>query len=235
MPSAVIFGARNLGKAVIDLLVAQGWEVTGAARSQSTLDGVTAAGATAVEADITDPASVRDTIAAAAQAQGGVDLVLNAAAAYGGSRGGHFGGGPILEAGPEDFDSWTAAPARAAFTFLSGAAPFMVEQGRPGTLIQVTGGSARRAMAGRGLWAAGSFGVRAITNAAALELRPQGIHVALLIVDAGIEPLANAGQGGEASADPREIADAVLFLATQGARAATHELQVTPLAATWVP
>ena len=42
-------------------------------------------------------------------------------------------------------------------------------------------------MPGRGLWAAGAFGVRAITQAAALELRPQGIHVALLIVDAGIE------------------------------------------------
>ena len=44
-------------------------------------------------------------------------------------------------------------------------------------------------MPGRGLWAAGSFGVRAITNAAALELRPQGIQVTLLIVDAGIQPL----------------------------------------------
>src|SRR3954454_1736475 len=93
MPSAVVFGARNLGKAVIDLLVAEGWAVTGAARSQRTLEGVAATGATAVESDITDPASVRATIAAAAEVQGGVDLVLNAAAAYGGTRGGHFGGG----------------------------------------------------------------------------------------------------------------------------------------------
>jgi NADP-dependent 3-hydroxy acid dehydrogenase YdfG len=38
-----------------------------------------------------------------------------------------------------------------------------------------------------------------------------------------------------ALADPREIADAVAFLADQGARAATHELQVTPLAERWVP
>ena len=88
MPSAVIFGARNLGKAVIDLLVAEGWAVTGAARSQSTLEGVAATGATAVEADITDAANVRATIAAAAEAQGGVDLVVNAAAAYGRARGG---------------------------------------------------------------------------------------------------------------------------------------------------
>src|SRR2546423_56727 len=106
------------------------------------------------------------------------------------------------------------------------------------TLIQVTGGSARRAMPGRGLWAAGAFAVRAITQAAALELREQGIHVALLIVDAGIEPFEGGGREGverAALADPREIADAVAFLANQGARAATHELQVTPLAERWVP
>ena len=93
-------------------------------------------------------------------------------------------------------------------------------------------------MPGRGLWAAGAFGVRAITQAAALELRPRGIHVALLIVDAGIQPASGPPREGVASetlADPSEIADAVRFLAGQGTRAATHELQVTPLAETWVP
>ena len=92
-------------------------------------------------------------------------------------------------------------------------------------------------MPGRGLWAAGSFGVRALTNAAALELREHGIHVALLVVDAGIEPLAGApaGRSSDALADPRELAAAVAFLASEGARGATHELQVTPLAERWVP
>jgi NADP-dependent 3-hydroxy acid dehydrogenase YdfG len=93
-------------------------------------------------------------------------------------------------------------------------------------------------MPGRGLWAAGSFGVRALTHASALELRGEGIHVALLIIDAGIEPVSGEARPGvsrEALADPRRLAEAVLFLAEQGARAATHELQITPLAETWVP
>ncbi len=75
--------------------------------------------------------------------------------------------------------------------------------------------------------------MRAITNAVALELRTRGIQVTLLIVDAGIEPLDGSTRPGvapEALADPRRIADAVLFLANQDARSATHELQVTPLA-----
>src|SRR4051794_7453173 len=236
--SALVFGARNLGRAVIEALVAGGWQVAGAARSQETLDGVTAAGALALQADVTDQANVRATVQAAADAHGGIDLVVNAASAYGGTRRGPFGGGPLAEADADAFDAWAAAPARAAFTFLSRAASFPVAQGRPATLIQVTGGSARRAMPGRGLWAAGAFGVRAITQAAALELRPQRIHVALLIVDAGIEPIAGGGRPGvdpAALADPRQVADAVVFLAEQGPRAATHELQVTPLAETWVP
>ncbi|MCW2952668.1 MAG: family oxidoreductase, partial [Conexibacter sp.] len=183
-------------------------------------------------------ASVERALAEAAAAHGGVELVVNAAAAYGGTRSGPFGGGPIAAAAPDAFDAWAAAPARAAFAFLSAAGAFAVEQGRPATLVQVTGGSSRRAMPGRGLWAAGAFGVRAITQAAALELREQGIHVALLIIDAGIEPLSGELRPGatrEALADPRKLAEAVAFLADQDARAATHELQLTPLAETWVP
>ena len=173
-----------------------------------------------------------------AEAHGPVGLVVNAAAAYGGDRSGPFGGGPLAQAGVEAFDSWAVAPARSAFGFLSGAGRFLQAQAVPATLIQATGGSARRAMPARGLWAAGSFGVRALTHAAALELRGEGIHVALLIIDAGIEPMSGEARPGvnrEALADPRRVAEAVLFLAEQGARAATHELQITPLAETWVP
>jgi NAD(P)-dependent dehydrogenase (short-subunit alcohol dehydrogenase family) len=236
--SAIVFGARNLGRAVIEALVADGWAVAGVARSQATLDGVTEAGGLALQADVTDPASVYAALSEVAAAHGAVDLALNAASAYGGDRAGPFGGGPIVEADLSGFDSWAAAPARAAFSFLSASGRFAVEQGGPATLVQVTGGSARRAMPGRGLWSAGAFGVRAITNAAALELRPVGIHVALLIVDAGIQPLSGAPRAGvspEVLADPRRIAEAVLFLADQDARAATHELQLTPLAEAWTP
>ena len=64
-------------------------------------------------------------------------------------------------------------------------------------------------MPGRGLWAAGAFSTRAITQAAAQELREQGIHVALLIVDAGIEPVDGVPEDQrDAFADPRQIAKA---------------------------
>jgi NAD(P)-dependent dehydrogenase (short-subunit alcohol dehydrogenase family) len=235
--SAVVFGARNLGRAVIEQLTGEGWGVVGVARSQATLDRVAQTAAMAVEGDVTDAAGVRAVLERAAAAHGRVDLVVNAAAPYGGDRSGPFGGGPLSEAPAAAFDDWAAAPARAAFTFLSATGAFLLAQGGPATVIQVTGGSARRAMPGRGLWAAGSFGVRALANAAALELREHGIHVALLIVDAGIEPMdgETRGRPTETLADPRALAESVAFLAEQGTRSATHELQVTPLAERWVP
>jgi NAD(P)-dependent dehydrogenase (short-subunit alcohol dehydrogenase family) len=235
--SAVVFGARNLGRAVVELLVEHGWSVAAIATSDATLKAIGDSGALALRGDVTDEESVLRVLTRAAEAHDGVELVVNAAAPYGGDRSGPFGGGPIAAARPEAFAAWAGSPAAAAFSFLSATGRFLLAQGSRATVVQVTGGSARRVIAGRGPWAAGSFALRALTQAAALELRESGIHVALLIVDAGIEPLAGGlpGQSVEALADPRELAAAVLFLADQGPRGATHELQVTPLAERWVP
>ena len=131
--SALVFGARNLGRGVIENLRADGWAVAAVARSESTLATAQAAGALAMQGDITDPDSIREALTKTAEAHGAVDLVVNAASAYGGTRSGPFGGGPLAEAGPTAFDDWAAAPGRAAFTFLSAAARFAVEQGRPAT------------------------------------------------------------------------------------------------------
>jgi 3-oxoacyl-[acyl-carrier protein] reductase len=236
MPSVLLLGARNLGGAILDHLLGAGWSGAAVAHSDETLERVRSRGALALQADAADPAQLRDAIARAREELGGLDLLVNAVSASrppAGSRSG-FGGGPLAEATLEGWRGWGGAVAEQGFVFLSEGARALRAQGRGGTLIQATGGSARRAMPGRGLWAAGAFGVRAITTAAAQELREHGIHVSLLIVDAGIEPFEGAG-GDPATADPREIATAVAFLAEQGARAATHELQVTPLAERWVP
>src|SRR4029077_1260628 len=132
----------------------------------------------------------------AASAHGGVDLAVNAASAYGGERSGAFGGGPIAETYPGALAARAAAPARAAFSFLSASGRFALAQERPATLIQVTGGSARRAMPGRGLWAAGSCGVRAITKAAALDFATQGIRATPVIGAAAFQPLDGSSRPG---------------------------------------
>jgi NAD(P)-dependent dehydrogenase (short-subunit alcohol dehydrogenase family) len=234
MPSLVVLGARNLGGAILEHHLAAGWQGGAVARSDDTLERVRAAGGLALRADASDPAELRGALERARAELGALDLVVNAVSAARPPSSGPFGGGPFAAATVDGFRGWTAAVAEQAFVFLSEG----VRAGA-GTLIQITGGSARRAIAGRGLWAAGAAATRALTHAAALELREQGIHVALLIVDATIESpktvAMTRGRAPEETADQAEIARAVEYLANQSKRGWTHELVVTPSGDRWLP
>src|SRR3954452_19078889 len=166
MPALVVLGARNLGGAILQHHLGAGWQGAAVARSADTLESVRAAGGLALEADASDPGELRAALERARAELGPLDLGVNAGGAGHPPSSGPFGGGPFAEATLEGFRGWTAAVAEQAFVFLS-------EGVRAGarTLIQVTGGSARRAIAGRGLWAAGAAATRALTHSAALELR----------------------------------------------------------------
>ena len=233
--SALILGARNLGGAIADHLRSDGWETACVARSAETLEAVSARGHRAIAADA---ASIEDLNRAIAEA-GDVELIVNAVSASRPPRsGGPFGGGPLDGAGLDDFHGWTVAVAEQAFTFLHCGIAAMKRRGG-GTLIQMTGGSSRRAMPERGLWAAGAFATKAMVHAAAQELRSEGIHVAIVAIDAVIESPKTAGFAGDtpadALADMRLIAQAVQFLAEQERRAWTHELVLTPAGDRWLP
>jgi NAD(P)-dependent dehydrogenase (short-subunit alcohol dehydrogenase family) len=236
--AVVVLGARNLGGAIIDLFVRRGWRAAGIARSDATLAQVRDRGALALSADASDPQSLHAALTAARRELGALDAVVNAVSAARAPAGGRFGGGELAAADLEAFRGWTAAVAEQAFVFLSTATRALRASGG-GTLVQITGGSARRAMPGRGLWAAGAFATRALVQAAAQELREEGIHAALLAVDATIESPKTAAftadRPREALADMEEVAEAVWFLVKQKARGLTHELVVTPAAERWVP
>jgi NAD(P)-dependent dehydrogenase (short-subunit alcohol dehydrogenase family) len=239
MPTAAVLGARNLGGAVARHLTATGWSVASVARSDASFDGVRDTVALTLRGDAADPADLERVLAEARDGLGGLDLVVNAVSA---SRppagGGPFGGGPVADATLEGFRGWGVAVAEQAFVFLSTGARTL-RAGGGGTLVQVTGGSARRAFPGRGAWAAGTHALRALTHAAAQELRAEGIHVALLVADGTIaSPKTEgyvSGQPAEALLDQDELAQAVAFLATQTPRGLTHELVVTPSGDRWTP
>jgi NADP-dependent 3-hydroxy acid dehydrogenase YdfG len=235
--TVVVLGARNLGGAIIDHFLERGWSAAGVARSEDTLAQVSERGALAVGADASDPDSLRTALSTVRSEYGSLDAVVNAVSAFRAPSGGAFGGGEVAAADLDAFRGWTVAVAEQAFVFLSVGAGALGEGG--GALVQITGGSSRRAFPGRGLWAAGAFATRALVQAAAQELRGQGIHVALLAVDATIEsPKTEAftrGVDRDALADMGEVARAVSYLVEQGPRALTHELQVTPAGERWVP
>jgi NAD(P)-dependent dehydrogenase (short-subunit alcohol dehydrogenase family) len=236
--AVVVLGARNLGGAIIEHFAQRGWSAAAVARSPETLDAARDRGALALAGDASDPESLARLLATAREQLGSLDAVVNAVTAARPPKAGPFGGGPLSEADLEAFRGWTVAVAEQAFVFLSAGAAAL-RTGGGGALVQITGGSSRRAMPGRGLWAAGAFATRALVQAAAQELRAEGIHAALLAVDATIESPKTAALiaalAPDASATMADVAAAVAFLVDQGPRGMTHELVITPAGDRWVP
>jgi NAD(P)-dependent dehydrogenase (short-subunit alcohol dehydrogenase family) len=230
VPTLLVFGARNLGRVLASDLAAAGWRVAAVARSQETIR--------AFEEDVPEgvgmiaDASRADDVERVFRHVGEVDLVVNAITTT------PAFGGPIHEAPSAALDAYVGTLLPAIFNVLRIGGRTLLERGR-GTLVQVTGGSARRGNPGRGPWAAAAFATRALVQSQAAELREQNVHVALLIVDAVIESEKTAhmlGEGpAERSASMEEVSRAIQYLYAQSPRGWTHELQLTPALERWVP
>jgi NAD(P)-dependent dehydrogenase (short-subunit alcohol dehydrogenase family) len=230
VPTLLVFGARNLGRVVASEFAADGWKVAGVARSKETirlfeLDVPGSVGVIADAADSTDVERVFRDI-------GDVDLVVNAITTT------PSFGGPLHEAPPNALEPYVGELLPAIFNVLRVGGQALVERGR-GTLVQVTGGSARRGNPGRGPWAAAAFATRALVQAQAAELRERNVHAALLVVDALIESDKTAkwleDEPPEKSASMEDVAEAIKYLHRQSPRGWTHELQLTPSLERWVP
>lgn len=236
--AAVVLGARNLGAAITRAMLARGVPVATVARTQGDLDLLDDRGAIAFQADAADPEQLERALSQAAAQIGPLDLIVNVVSAVSPpSDGSGFGGGPLLSASMAGFEGWTVPAARQAFVALKVGGRALHERG--GTLVQVVGAPARRANPERGLLAAGAAAVRALTHAAAQELRGEGIHVALLIVDGIIASPKTAqmtrGMAPDALVRQEDVIEAVTFLAAQSTRGMTHELVITPSGDRWVP
>ena len=230
MPTLLVFGARNLGRVLASEFAADGWRVAGVAQSETTIRVLVeeVPSAVGVIADASEPQDVERVF----RDVGDIDLIVNAITTT------PSFGGPIHEAPPDALapDSGELLPA--IFNVLRVGGRVLVERGG-GTLIQVTGGSARRGNPGRGPWAAAAFATRALVQAQAAELREYNVHVALLIVDAVIESDKTAkwleDEPPEKSASMEQVAAAVKYLHNQSPRGWTHELQLTPSLERWIP
>jgi NAD(P)-dependent dehydrogenase (short-subunit alcohol dehydrogenase family) len=226
----LVFGARNLGRILARELSAEGWRVAAVARSESTIDQLKDEVPDAIGL-IADAGNAED-VERIFEDVGDVDLVVNAITTTPGF------GGPIHEAPPDALDAYVGTLLPGIFNVLRVGGRVLAGQGK-GTLVQVTGGSARRGNPGRGPWAAAAFATRALVQSQAAELREQGVHVALLIVDAIIESEKTQhmleDEPPERSASMEDVARAIEYLHAQSPRAWTHELQLTPALERWVP
>jgi NAD(P)-dependent dehydrogenase (short-subunit alcohol dehydrogenase family) len=230
MPTLLVFGARNVGRVLAGELAADGWRVAGVAQTEETIERLRAEAPSAL--GFVGNAANAESVERIFAEVGDVDLVVNAITTTPSFA------GPIHEAPPEAIDAYVGKLLPGIFNVLRVGGRVLMERGS-GTLVQVTGGSARRGNPGRGPWAAAAFATRALVQSQAGELREHGVHVALLIVDAMIESEKTAGwlegEPPERSASMEDVAAAVKYLYEQSPRGWTHELQLTPSRERWIP
>ncbi|WP_405164515.1 SDR family oxidoreductase [Nocardia sp. NBC_01499] len=221
--TALITGSTaGIGRAAALLLAEAGAEVivTGRdiSRGNDTVATITRAGGRArfLAADLTDLASLR----ALAEAAGAVDVLVNNAAVQ-----------PLSPAVSQDIDGFDAAIAvnlRAPYFLTAAIAPAMLARGS-GSIVNISSMTATTAMAGFSVYTATKAAMEALTRTWAAEFSPSGVRVNAVSpgptrTEAVLTAVAEAlGAGGEAQlgeltllgrmAEPREIAEVILFLA----------------------
>ncbi|HLL27499.1 MAG TPA: SDR family NAD(P)-dependent oxidoreductase [Xanthobacteraceae bacterium] len=128
--------------------------------------------------------------------------------------------------------------------FLTGreAARLMLPHGR-GSIFFTGATASMRGGAGYAAFAASKFGLRAVAQSAARELGPKNIHVAHLVIDAGVDTAfvrtrIRERTGSDAVEpdqlmDPDSIAAAYWYLHQQPRDGWTHELDLRPFREKW--
>ena len=126
--------------------------------------------------------------------------------------------------------------------FLAGreAARLMLPRGR-GSIFFTGATASLRGGAGYAAFASAKFGLRAVAQSMARELGPKNIHVAHLVIDAGVdtawvrERRQQSGKSLEPDAlmNPSSIAETYWLLHRQPRDAWTHELDLRPYGERW--
>lgn len=151
---------------------------------------------------------------------------------------------PLLETTDRVFRKVWEMACFAGFVSVREAARIMAPRGEG--KIFVTGASAgMRGNSGYAAFAAAKAGLRALAQSAARELWPQGLHVAHLVIDAGVDTewvraRVTERIGAEALAakpdllmPPEAVAEAYWALYTQPKAAWTFEQEIRPYGETW--
>lgn len=213
---ALVTGSGSgIGKAVVDLLLAEGAKVVGAdlkpgEEAQNYVPAVT---------DVTKEADVEAAVATAVERFGRLDLAFNVAGA---SK-----SGTILEQSEADWDFTVDLVLKGVFLSIKHEAKAMQDGG---AIVNVSSLNAHVPMWFGAAYASGKAGAEMLTKSAALELGGKGIRVNAVLPGLVQTPLTGVMTGNEAlmeefgerivlsrAGDPVEIAKPMLFLASDDA------------------
>ena len=220
---------RGIGRAIALRFAAAGADVAlnyldDHAEAESAAAQIVALGrrAATIGADIAKPAEARRLVADAERALGPIDILVNNAAI--------FPRAPFLELTEETWDAVLDTNLKSTFLCGQEVARRLVAAGRPGVIINISSGAPYRGSMRATAYMASKLGIVGLTRGMARELAPLGIRVnavapgvtntAMPRLGNTEEALAALGRSNPSGrlAEPEDIADVVVFLATAEAR-----------------
>ncbi len=231
--TAIVTGAsRGIGKAIALRLAAAGAKVACVARSadklKETADAITAAGGAAEvhPCDVTDSAAVTKLIEELAESWGAIDIVVNNAGITKDTL--------IPRMEDEAWDAVIATNLRSVFLFTRAASLVMMRK-RSGRIINISSVSGLMGNAGQANYSASKAGVIGLTRTVAQELASRKVTVNAVCpgfiasemtqaMGATLDEFVKTRIPSKRLGEADEVADAVLYLASDSAAYITGEV-----------
>jgi NAD(P)-dependent dehydrogenase (short-subunit alcohol dehydrogenase family) len=186
-----------------------------------TVDVINEAGGEAqfVQTDVTDRDDIRETVDAAVDAYGSLDVMVNNAGVWPGAQ-------PIEDVTVEEFHRVMNINAMGVFLGCQVATDVFREQGGGGTIVNTSSLSGLYGFEDSALYCTSKGGVSNLTRALAIEVAPEKIRVNA--INPGVIDTAMAREGGVDDdvieniplhewGTPEDVANAALFLASDEA------------------
>ena len=179
---------------------------------------------TAIPADVADEGAVDRLVAAALDALGRLDVLVNCA--------GIFPNAPVVEMDTAEWDRVYAVNLRGPFLLCRAVARQMLARDIAGSIVNISSGAGSSARTGGAHYCGSKAALEMLTKVLAIELGPRGIRVNAvapgLVLDEVLAPPVPAGTSPYVAAlldgiplrrtgRPEEIAAAVVFLCSEAA------------------
>ncbi|EQB63134.1 MAG: Short-chain dehydrogenase/reductase SDR [candidate division Zixibacteria bacterium RBG-1] len=230
----IITGAsRGIGKATALLFGEKGARVVIAARSQDDSEKTASemikknpkSEVLAVVSDVTQEKSIKNLVQQAIQKFGGIDILVNNAG-IGINK-------PVAEFTTLDWDLTLDTNLKGPFLISREVLPIMIKQ-RGGQIINISSGAGKNPIKNYAAYCASKFGLIGFSESLALEVRNYNIKVSVLLPGTtathfGDKKREYVGLRPKNSLLPKEVAEAILTLATQEPQAWTSEMNLRPL------